>query len=154
MDKVDQLIWSFHIYSGPIWIWLQYSDLNVGMMEALKLNQPVLVALFITRRLGEATASEKARAIRTAHAQLKELKAIGGKGGTVELATQIIPPQTTVLSGELHQGQPPSHHHASGGFGGGIFSSGAGDFGYDLPLLVGDWMPGDFPEVDEKFPGQ
>ena len=45
------------------------SDLNVGVVEALKLKQPVLVALFIARRLGEATASEKAGAIRTAHAQ-------------------------------------------------------------------------------------
>ena len=46
----------------------------------------VLVALFIARRLGEATASEKAGVIRTAHAQLKKLKAMGGKGGFAELA--------------------------------------------------------------------
>ena len=57
--------------------WRVVFDLNVGVVEALKLKQPVLVALFIARRLGEATASEKAGAIRTAHAQLKELKAMG-----------------------------------------------------------------------------
>ena len=68
------------------------SDLNVGVVEALKLKQPVLVALFIARRLGEATASEKAGAIRTAHAQLKELKAMGGKGGFAELANWVISP--------------------------------------------------------------
>ena len=61
--------------------WRVISDLNVRIVEALKLKQPVLVALFIARRLGEATASEKAGVIRTAHAQLKELKAMGGKGG-------------------------------------------------------------------------
>ena len=66
------------------------SDLNVGVVEAIKLKQPVLVALFIARRLGEATASEKAGAIRTAYAQLKELKAMGGKGGFVELANWVI----------------------------------------------------------------
>ena len=48
--------------------WKVVSDLNVGIVEALKLKQPVLVALFIARRLGEATISEKAGAIRTAHA--------------------------------------------------------------------------------------
>ena len=68
------------------------SDLNVGVVEAIKLKQPVLVALFIARRLGEAAASEKAGAIRTAHAQLKELKAMGGKGGIAELANWVIPP--------------------------------------------------------------
>ena len=86
--------------------WRVISDLNVGIVEALKLKQPVFVALFIARRLGEATASEKAGAIRTAHAQLKELKAMGGKGGFAELANWVIPPQATVLSGEHHQGQP------------------------------------------------
>ena len=86
--------------------WRVISDLNVGIVEALKLKQPNLVALFIARRLGEATASEKAGAIRTAHAELKELKAMGGKGGFAELANWVIPPQATVLSGERHQGQP------------------------------------------------
>ena len=57
--------------------WKIVSELNVGLVEALKFKQPVLVALFIVRRLGEATASEKAGTIRTAHAQLKELKAAG-----------------------------------------------------------------------------
>ena len=61
--------------------WRVVSDLNVGVVKALKLKQPVLVRLFIARRLGEATASEKAGAIRTAHAQLKDLKAMGGKRG-------------------------------------------------------------------------
>ena len=65
--------------------WKIVSSLNVGIVEALKLKQPVLVTLFIARCLGEATASEKAGAIRAAHAQLKELKAIGGKGGFTEL---------------------------------------------------------------------
>ena len=72
--------------------WRVISDLNVGIVEALKLKQPNLVALFIARRLGEATASEKAGAIRTAHAELKELKAMGGKGGFAELANWVIPP--------------------------------------------------------------
>ena len=71
--------------------WRVVFDLNVGIVEALKLKQPVLVALFIARSLGEATASEKARAIRTAHAQLKELKAMEGKGGFAELANWVIP---------------------------------------------------------------
>ena len=71
--------------------WRVVFDLNVGIVEALKLKQPVLVALFIARRLGEATASETARAIRSAHAQLKELKAIEGKGGFAELANWVIP---------------------------------------------------------------
>ena len=57
--------------------WKVVFDLNVGIEEALKLKQPILIALFIVRRLGEATASEKAGAIRTAHAQLKELEATG-----------------------------------------------------------------------------
>ena len=66
--------------------WRVVSDVNVGRVEALKLKQPVLVALFIARRMREATASEKAGAIRTAHALLKELKAMRGKGGFAELA--------------------------------------------------------------------
>ena len=37
--------------------WKAISDLNVEIVEALKLKQPVLVALFIAGRLGEATAS-------------------------------------------------------------------------------------------------
>ena len=48
--------------------WRFVSDFNVGIVEALKLKQPALVALFIARCLGEATASEKAGTIRTAHA--------------------------------------------------------------------------------------
>ena len=39
--------------------WRVISDLNVGIVEALKLKQPNLVALFIARRLGEATASDR-----------------------------------------------------------------------------------------------
>ena len=72
--------------------WKVVSGLNVGIVEALKLKQPVLVALFIARRLGEATASEKTGAMRTTHAQLKELKAVGGKDGFAELANWVIPP--------------------------------------------------------------
>ena len=72
--------------------WRVISDLDVRIVEVLKLKLPVLVALFIARRLGEATASEKAGVIRSAHAQLKELKAIGGKGGFAELANWVIPP--------------------------------------------------------------
>ena len=74
--------------------WKIVSNLNIGIVEALKLKQPVLVALFIVRRLGEATASEKAGAIRSAHAQRKELKAIRVKGGFTELANRVIPPPT------------------------------------------------------------
>ena len=99
--------------------WRVISDLNVGIVEALKLKQPNLVALFIARRLGEATASEKAGAIRTAHAQLKELKAMGGKGGFAELANWVIP---LPGHGSLWGAPPgPAHnpHHAGGGFGGG-----------------------------------
>ena len=108
--------------------WRVISDLNVGIVEALKLKQPNLVALFIARRLGEATASEKAGAIRTAHAELKELKAMGGKGGFAELANWVIPPPG---HGSLWGATPgPAHnpHHAGGGFGGGGFSNGAGAF--------------------------
>ena len=108
--------------------WRVISDLNVGIVEALKLKQPNLVALFIARRLGEATASEKAGAIRTAHAELKELKAMGGKGGFAELANWVIPPPG---HGSLWGATPgPTHnpHHAGGGFGGGGFSNGAGAF--------------------------
>ena len=100
--------------------WRVISDLNVRIVEALKLKQPVLVALFIARRLGEATSSEKAGVIRTAHAQLKELKAMGGKGGFAELANWVIPPQATVRSGEHHQSQPtPSTTPAAVSEGGG-----------------------------------
>ena len=48
--------------------WRVVSDLNVGIVEDLKLKQPVLLELFIARRLGEATTSEKTGAIRTSHA--------------------------------------------------------------------------------------
>ena len=108
--------------------WRVVSDVNVGVVEALKLKQPTLVALFIARRLEEATASEKAGAIRTAHEQLKELKAMGGKGGFAELANWVIPPPG---HGSVWGAPPrPVHtpHHASGGFGGGGGSNGAGDF--------------------------
>ena len=101
--------------------WRVVSDLNVGVVEALKLKQPVLVALFIARRLGEATASEKAGAIRTAHEKFKELKAMGGKGGFAELANWVTPPPG---HGSVRGAPPgPAHtpHHASGGFGGGCF---------------------------------
>ena len=70
--------------------WKAASDLNVGIVEALTLKQPVLDALFIARCLGEATTSEKTGAIRTAHAQLKELKATGGKGGFAEFANWVF----------------------------------------------------------------
>ena len=99
--------------------WKVVSDLNVRIVETLKLKQPVLVALFIVRRLGEATASEKAGAIRTANAQLKELKAMGGKGRFAELANWIIRPpgDGSVWGAPTGPAHPP--HHASGGFGGG-----------------------------------
>ena len=99
--------------------WRVVSDLNVEVVDALKLKQPVLVSFFIAQRLGEATASEKAEAIRTAHAQLKELKAMGGKDGFAELANWVIPPPG---HGSVWGAPPgPAHtpHHASGGFGGG-----------------------------------
>ena len=86
--------------------WKVMSDPNVVIVEALKLKQPVLVALFIARRLEEATASEKVGAIRTVYAQLKELKAMGGKAGFAELANWVISPQATAQSRESHQGQP------------------------------------------------
>ena len=72
--------------------WTVVSDLNVGIVEALELKHTVLVALFIAQCLGEATASEKAGAIHTAHAQPKELKAMGGKGEFAELANWVTPP--------------------------------------------------------------
>ena len=72
--------------------WKVVSDLNVGIVEVLKLKQPILVALFIARLLGEATASEKTGAIRTTYAQLKELKAMRGKDGFAEVANWLIPP--------------------------------------------------------------
>ena len=99
--------------------WKVVSDLNVGMMvEALKLKQPVLVALFIARRLEKATASDKAGAIRTAHAQLKGLKAMEGKGGVAELANWVIPLQGhgSVWGAPPGLAHPP--HYVSGGFGG------------------------------------
>ena len=100
--------------------WRVVSDLNVGIVEALKLKQPVLVALFIAQRLGEATALEKAVAIRTAHAQLKELKAMGGKGGFAELANWVTP-QATVWTGEHLQDQPtPPTTPAAVSEGGGV----------------------------------
>ena len=99
--------------------WRVVSDLNVRIVEALKLKQPVLVVLFIARRLGEAAASEKAGAIRTAHAPLKELKAMGGKGGFAELAKWVIPPPGHGSVWGAPQGPAHTPHHASGGFGGG-----------------------------------
>ena len=108
--------------------WEVVSDLNVGIVEALKLKQPVLVALFIARRLGEATASEKAGAVRTAYAQLKELKAMRRKGRVSELANWVIlpPGHGSVWGAPLGPVHPPTH--ASGGFGGGGGSNNAGDF--------------------------
>ena len=99
--------------------WRVVSDLNVGIVEALKLKQPVLVALFIARRLGEATASEKAGAIRAAHTQLKELKAMGGKGGFAELSNWVIPPPGHGSVWGAPPGPAQNPYHASGGFGGG-----------------------------------
>ena len=99
--------------------WRVVSDLNVGVVEALKLKQPVLVALFIARRLREATASEKAGAIRTAHAQLQELKTMGGKGGLAELANWVLPPPGHGSVWGVPPGPAHTPHHASGGFGGG-----------------------------------
>ena len=92
LDKVD-------LHPALRGQWKVVSDLNVEIVEALKLKQPVLVALFIARRLGEATASEKIGAIRTAHAQLKELKTMGGKGGFAELANWAILPLRPRWSG-------------------------------------------------------
>ena len=108
--------------------WNVVFDLNVGIVEALKLKQPVLVTLFIARHLGEATASEKAGAIRTVHPQLKELKAMGGKGGFAKLTNWVNPPPG---HGSVWGAPPgPTHtpHHASGGFGGRGGSNGAGNF--------------------------
>ena len=42
--------------------WKVVPDINVGIVEAFELKQSVLVALFIARHLGEATASERAGA--------------------------------------------------------------------------------------------
>ena len=107
------------------------SDLNVGIVEALKLKQPVLVALFVARRQGEATASEKVGAIHTAHAQLKELKAIGGKSGFAELVNWAnLPPDHGSIwgapapPGPAHS--PPPRQRRFRRVEG---SSGAGDFG-------------------------
>ena len=109
--------------------WKVVSNLNVGIVEALELKEPVLVALFIARRLGETTASEKTGVIRTAHGERKELKARGGKSEFVELANRIIP---SPGHGSVWGAPPrPAHpsHHPSGGFGGRVFSSDAVDFG-------------------------
>ena len=109
--------------------WKAVSDLNIGIVEALKLKQPVLVAIFIARHLGEVTASEKAGATRTAHALLKGSEAMWGKGEFEELASWSFLPRAMVRSEEHHQRQPTPPQHVSGGFGGGAFSSGTGDFG-------------------------
>ena len=97
--------------------WKVVPDLNVGIVEAFKLKQPVLVALFIAQRPGEATVSDKAGAIRTVHAQLKELKAMGSKGGFVALANWVIPPpgHGSIWGAPPQPAHPP--HYASGGFG-------------------------------------
>ena len=105
------------------------SDHNVGIVEALKLMQLIPITLFIARRLEEATASEKAGTIRTAHAQLKELKARRGKGGFAELANWIILPPGHGSVWGVPSGQAHPPYHASGGFGGDVFSSSADDFG-------------------------
>ena len=111
--------------------WKFVSDLNVGIVEALKFKQPVLVALFIARRLRKATASEKAGAIRTVHAQLNELKATGGKGGFAELANWVIPPPDhgPVWGAPPGPAHPPPITPAAVSKGGGGGFSGAGDFG-------------------------
>ena len=80
------------LYPAPNEEWKVVSDLNVGIVEALKLKQLVLVALFIAQRLGEVTASEKAGVIRTAHAQLKELKAMGARMRSQKSPTGSSPP--------------------------------------------------------------
>ena len=109
--------------------WRVVSDLNVGTVEALKLKQPVLVALCLARRLGRATASEKAGAIRTTHAQLKKLKAIGGKCGFAELANWIMPPPGHASVWGAPPGPAHTPYHTSGGFRrGGGGPNGAGDF--------------------------
>ena len=110
--------------------WKVVSDLNVGIVKALKLKQLTVVALFIARRLGKATASEKDGPIRTARAQLKEFKAMGGRGGFVEFANWVIPPPSPRFGLGSATRASPSLHHVSSGFeeegrGG---SSGAGDF--------------------------
>ena len=100
--------------------WKVVYDVNVGIVEALKLKQPVLVALFIARRLGEAT--EKAGAIRTAHAQLKELKARGGKGGFAELANWVIPPpRPRFRLGSATRASPPTPTTLAAVSEGGVF---------------------------------
>ena len=83
------------------------SNLIVGIVQALKLKQTVLVALFTTQRLEEATASEKAGAIRTAPAQLKELKAMRNKGGLTKLANWVTP---SPCHGSVW-GEPPGPVH-------------------------------------------
>ena len=109
--------------------WKTVSDLNDGIVEAIKLKQPVFLAFFVARRLGEVIASEKARAIRSAHAQLKEVKAMRGKGGFAELANWVIPPPGHGMVWGLPLGPTPLPSHASGGSGAGGSSIGAGDFG-------------------------
>ena len=94
--------------------WKVVSNLNVGIVAALKLKQSVLVAGFIARRLGEAIVLEKAGAIRTAHAQLKELKAMGRKGGFAELPNSVIPPPSHGLVWGAQPGPAHHPHHASG----------------------------------------
>ena len=109
--------------------WKVVYDLIVGIVEALKLNQPVLVALFIARRLGKATASEKAEAICTAHAQLKALKAMGGKGEIAELANWVIlPPGHDSIWGAPAGPAHPPHTTSAAVSEGGRGSSGADDF--------------------------
>ena len=85
--------------------WKVVFDLNVGIVEALKLNQRVLVALFIARRLREAATSEKAGAIRMVHAQFMELKAMGA--GSRNSPTRSFPPQAMVRLGSATGDRSP-----------------------------------------------
>ena len=98
---------TFALYPALKEEWKVVSNLNVGIVEAIKLKQPVLVTGFIARRLGEAKASQKAGAIRTVHAMLNEAKAMRGKGHP--------PPGHSTIWG-APPGPAPLPPHASGGF--------------------------------------
>ena len=104
-------------------------DLKVRIVETLKLKHPILIALFIARPLEEATASATARAIRTVHAQLKGLEAMGGKGGFAELANWVVSPRPRFGRESTTRASSSPPNHTKGGFEGGVLSSGAGDFG-------------------------
>ena len=107
------------LHPAPNKEWKVVFDRNVGIAESLTFKQSVHVALFIIRHLGEATASEKTGVICTAHAQLKNLEAMVGKGGFEELTSCVIPPSGhgSVWGAPPGPAHPP--HHANGGFRGG-----------------------------------